>query len=280
MILQIDESSGEDFDTGIVYVYTQKTSNIEAHGTDIILKNLKQSAIDQLRSIDIWQQSISEDFELLGRPERPSYHIGEIDPDNNELLGDSAALPWKVDQSPEEKYASLYEQLLKLPNPSYSRNLDNYLQMLWILGLSLPLKYIDTSPYELKLKDSRYIYQIRNNEKSSQKIEAENQEIKICELLGFSKNYDEDFVVFIDGIKLSRPIKYLDKANSSAQLNENAYFFGKFEPDLSNFGNKETGGKLKFEAFIKWSPKILPKEHRGVCVRIHGASVPYLTLNL
>lgn len=271
MIRQI-EQRGEDFDTGIVYVYTQKTSNIEAHGTDIILKNLKQSAVDQLRSIDIWQQSISEDFELLGKPERPSYHIGEIDSDNSELLGDNAILPWETDQSPEEKYASLYAQLLKQPNPSYTLNLDNYLQMLWILGLSLPLKYIDISPYDLKLGDCKYIYQIQNNEKSPKKIEAENQNIKICELLGFSKNYDDDFVVFIDGIKLSRPIKYLDKASSSAQFNENAYFFGKFEPDLSNFGHKETGGKLKFEAFIKWSPKILPKEHRGVCVRIHGAS--------
>lgn len=150
------EKRGEDFDTGIVYVYTQKTSNIEAHGTDIILKNLKQSAIDQLRSIDIWQQSISEDFELLGKPERPSYHIGEIDTDNNELLEDNAVLPWGTDLSPEEKYASLYSQLLKQPNPSYSLNLDNYLQMLWILGLSLPLKYIDISPYDLKLGDKRY----------------------------------------------------------------------------------------------------------------------------
>lgn len=271
MIRQI-EQRGEDFDTGIVYVYTQKTSNIEAHGTDIILKNLKQSAIDQLRSIDIWQQSISEDLELLGKPERPSYHIGEINTDNSELLGDNAVLPWETDQSPEEKYASLYAQLLKQPNPSYSLNLDNYLQMLWILGLSLPLKYIDISPYELKLGDSKYIYQIQNNEKSPKKIESENQNIKICELLGFSKNYDDDFAVFIDGVKLSRPIKYLDKASSSAKFSENAYFFGKFEPDLSSFGQKETGGKLKFEAFIKWSPKILPKEHRGVCVRIHGAS--------
>ena len=266
------EKRGEDFDTGIVYVYTQKTSNIEAHGTDIILKNLKQSAIDQLRSIDIWQQSISEDFELLGKPERPSYHIGEIDTDNNELLEDNAVLPWGSDLSPEEKYASLYSQLLKQPNPSYSLNLDNYLQMLWILGLSLPLKYIDISPYDLKLGDSKYIYHIQNNGKSPKKIEAENQNVKICELLGFSKNYDDDFVVFIDGVKLSRPIKYLDKADSSAQFSENAYFFGKFEPDFSNFESKETGGKLKFEAFIKWSPKILPKEHRGVCIRIHGAS--------
>lgn len=271
MIRQI-ETRGEDFDTGIVYVYTQKTLNTEAHGTDIILKNLKQSAIDQLRSIDIWQQSISEDFELLGKPERPSYHIGEIDADNSELLGDSAVLPWNADQSPEEKYTSLYTQLLKQPNPSYGRNLDNYLQMLWILGLSLPLKYIDISPYDLKLGDSKYIYQIQNNGKSPKKIEAENQNVKICELLGFSKNYDDDFVVFIDGVKLARPIKYLDKVDSSAQFNENAYFFGKFEPDLSNFGSKETGGNLKFEAFIKWSPKILPKEHRGVCIRIHGAS--------
>lgn len=266
------EKRGEDFDTGIVYVYTQKTSNIEAHGTDIILKNLKQSAIDQLRSIDIWQQSISEDFELLGKPERPSYHIGEIDTDNNELLEDNAVLPWGTDLSPEEKYASLYSQLLKQPNPSYSLNLDNYLQMLWILGLSLPLKYIDISPYDLKLGASKYIYHIQNNGKSPKKIEAENQNVKICELLGFSKNYDDDFVVFIDGVKLSRPIKYLDKADSSAQFSENAYFFGKFEPDFSNFESKETGGKLKFEAFIKWSPKILPKEHRGVCIRIHGAS--------
>lgn len=267
------EKRGEDFDTGIVYVYTQKTSNIEAHGTDIILKNLKQSAIDQLRSIDIWQQSISEDFELLGKPERPSYHIGEIDTDNNELLEDNAVLPWGTDLSPEEKYASLYSQLLKQPNPSYSLNLDNYLQMLWILGLSLPLKYIDISPYDLKLGDSKYIYHIQNNGKSPKKIEAENQNVKICELLGFSKNYDDDFVVFIDGVKLSRPIKYLDKADSSAQFSENAYFFGKFEPDFSNFESKETGGKLKFEAFIKWSPKILPKEHRGVFPPQNGEKI-------
>lgn len=271
MIRQI-EQRGEDFDSGVVYVYTQKTSNIEAQGTDIILKNLKQSAIDQLRSIDIWQQSISDDFELLGKPERPYFHIGEIDNDNSGLLGDNAVLPWKADQSPIEKYASLYEQLLKLPNPSYSLNLDNYLQMLWILGLSLPVKYIDTSPYELKLRDSRYIYLIQNNEKTPKKIEAEDKNINVCELLKFSKNYDDDFFVFIDGVKLFRPIKYLDKVSSSAQFRDNAYFFGKFEPDLSNFENKETGGKLKFEAFIKWSPKILPKEHRGVCIRIHGAS--------
>ena len=128
--------------------------------------------------------------------------------------------------------------------------------MLWILGLSLPLKYIDISPYDLKLGDSKYIYHIQNNGKSPKKIEAENQNVKICELVGFSKNYDDEFVVFIDGVKLSRPIKYLDKADSSAQFSENAYFFGKFEPDFSNFESKETGGKLKFEAFIKWSPKI------------------------
>ena len=37
-----------------------------------------------------------------------------------------------------------------------------------------------------------------------------------------------------------------------------------------------SGGKLKLEAFFKWVPKIIPKEHRGVSIRIHGATgVPF-----
>ena len=49
-------------------------------------------------------------------------------------------------------------------------------------------------------------------------------------------------------------------------------FYGKYSPDLSRFDDNISGGKLSFEAFIKWAPRIVPKEHRGLTVRMHGAT--------
>lgn len=59
--IQEIEKRGESFQTGEVKVYTRKAEDKNSHGTDIILRNLKKSAIDELRSVDIWQQALDED---------------------------------------------------------------------------------------------------------------------------------------------------------------------------------------------------------------------------
>ena len=49
-------------------------------------------------------------------------------------------------------------------------------------------------------------------------------------------------------------------------------FFGSYTPDFSNSNSYETGGELAFDAYILWSPKIIPKDHNGVLVRLHNSS--------
>jgi hypothetical protein len=49
-------------------------------------------------------------------------------------------------------------------------------------------------------------------------------------------------------------------------------FVGKAEPDLSKIADDERGGDLAFEAYLFWTPKVVPKEHNGILVRIADAS--------
>ncbi|NOQ16371.1 MAG: ATP-binding protein, partial [Methyloprofundus sp.] len=75
---------GASFETGNVEIWTESTTNISAHGTDIILRNIKKSASDQLKSCDIWGQEAAEtnsnigsdDFLNSGSSETPSFHMG------------------------------------------------------------------------------------------------------------------------------------------------------------------------------------------------------------
>jgi hypothetical protein len=49
-------------------------------------------------------------------------------------------------------------------------------------------------------------------------------------------------------------------------------FIGKCDERFSNLSPELSGGPLKFEAYLFWSPKIAPSEHQGSLIRIHGAS--------
>lgn len=274
--IQEIEKRGESFQTGEVTVYTRKAEDSQSHGTDIILRNLKKSAIDELRSIDIWQQDLYDDDQMFHNDAKPIFHIGEVDPHHEELIKETANLPWKAAESPRQRFLSLYNNLINLQTaegtPSIAKNLDKYLGTLWTLGLSLPVKYIDKDPTEVKFSECNYIYKIQNGEKSAKKIEEKNPLKTVGECLDLHKFNYNDFNVYIDDIEIMRPIKIVEEVKSGAKFKDTMLFYGKFEPDLSKISSDISGGKLKLEAFFKWVPKIIPKEHRGVCIRINGAT--------
>ncbi|HBK4632274.1 TPA: hypothetical protein LLS62_005870, partial [Klebsiella michiganensis] len=81
-----------------------------------------------------------------------------------------------------------------------------------------------------------------------------------------------DFNVFIDGIKLFRPIKYTDLPQSKAMVKKPIMFVGKYKPNLSGVEVTDSGGELEFEAYVFWTPKVSPKDHNGSLIRIHDAS--------
>lgn len=278
--IQEIEKRGESFQTGEVNVYTRKAEDKNSHGTDIILRNLKKSAIDELRSVDVWQQALYDDDGLFLNEAKPTYHIGEVNPKQENIIKETANLPWEKTESPKQKFISLYNKLIELETaegtPSVAKNLDKYLATLWTLGLSLPVKYIEKDPTQITFNECNYIYEIQNGEKSAKKIETFDKCKNIGEYLGLQKFNCDDFNVFIDNVEIMRPIKIIEEVKSGAKFKDIMLFYGKFEPDLSKIPSEMSGGKLKLEAFFKWVPKVIPKEHRGVSIRIHGATgVPF-----
>ncbi len=282
------EVRGASFETGEVEIWTEQTDNLHAHGTDIILRNIKKSARDQLRSIDIWgqesaetdrDQSQSDDILDSSKLEKPTFHVGNyFGKDGFEYYEDEDRepnLPWDPCDAPEVRLPKLYDGILSLTksttNPKLNIVLDNYLNMLWTLSLSVPLNYIDKHPFENSIKDVSKIFVIHN--KLKEQCKEFNLDKPIKDILPDSHAYKNiDFNVIVDGVKLFRPIKFKDLPKSGAAVKDPILFIGSFSPDLSALQAQDSGGALSFDAYILWAPKIIPKDHNGSLIRVNNSS--------
>lgn len=272
---------GKSFQTGNVDIWTEKTDNIDAHGTDILLHNIKKSAQDQLRSVDVWGQTENEtmpddhqeDTLDSSKAILPDFHVGYLsnDKDGTSTYTSNSdrkpSLPWDESTSPDVKFLNLYEGILsKTKNavsPKLNLILDNYLNMIWTLGLSIPLKYIEKHPFELNKYEIPDIYALSNKSKGQAEniFEEIDSETSIGDALGFVAHKRKyDFNVFIDGIKLFRPIKYTDLPQSKAMVKKPIMFVGKYKPNLSGVEVTDSGEnwslKLMFFGLQKLALKI------------------------
>ncbi|MBH0051671.1 ATP-binding protein [Pseudoalteromonas sp. SWYJZ19] len=282
---------GKSFQTGNVKIWKESTNNIDAHGTDILLFNIKQSAKEQLKSGDVWGQTenesdvenISEENDFLDSSKAilPDFHIGYLTNNKGiqEYNSDFArlpSLPWSPEDKPEDKFLKLYDAILdKTKNavsPKLNFILDNYLQMIWTLGLSIPLDYIEKHPFSLNTGDLSDVYTLSNKKKGQAEKLPESLE-PFGETLGFSsQKIQHNFNVCVDGIKLFRPLKYTNLPQSKALIKKPILFLGKYHPNLSGVDIRDSGGELSFEAYFLWAPKVSPKDHNGSLIRIHDAS--------
>jgi hypothetical protein len=80
------------------------------------------------------------------------------------------------------------------------------------------------------------------------------------------------FDVYIDGIQLFRPISIKNIPATAHAIKTPLLFVGKCEPNLDRIPEEFRGGSLAFEAYFLWAPKIIPKEHNGIVIRINDAS--------
>ncbi|MBU2894226.1 ATP-binding protein [Colwellia sp. D2M02] len=285
---------GKSFQTGSVKIWKESTDNISAHGTDILLFNIKQSAKEQLKSVDVWGQTENEtvaenvsdenSFMDSSKAMLPQFHIGYLT--NKEGIQEyddeytsSPSLPWEPEDKPDDKFLKLYDAILdKTKNavsPKLNFILDNYLNMIWTLGLSIPLDYIEKHPFSLNNNDLADVYVLSNQKKGQVKSlsDISKTDKPFGETLGFtSQDIQLDFNVCVDGIKLFRPLKYTNLPESKAQVKKPILFLGKYKPNLTAIDIKESGGELEFEAYCLWAPKVSPKDHNGSLIRIHNAS--------
>ncbi|WP_158107936.1 ATP-binding protein [Vibrio furnissii] len=290
---QSNDDRGKSFQTGNVDIWKEETDNISAHGTDIILNNIKISAKDQLRSVDIWGQTENEtdkdeesdDILNSSKAILPDFHVGYLEKDSEGTdvyqreMAKTPELPWTDDTLPEERFKKLYEGILdKTKNavsPKLNLVLDNYLNMIWTLGLSIPLPYIEKHPFNLTKKDIPDIYVISNKKKGqvNDTTELLSDEDELGQSFGFSsQKIKSEFNVVVDGIKLFRPLKFTNLPESKAMVKKPILFVGKYETNLSSMALEDSAGNLEFEAYVLWAPKVSPRDHNGSLIRINDAS--------
>lgn len=272
----------KEFETGDVEIWREPAADIDSHGTQIVLLDLKDYSKSLLQSRERWTRAANIDTSVdeLVRPP-PEYHIGSVDPRTQSVRKDSAKLPWdEREDVPEVKFRKLYQAVLDQvevsnSDPTLDSTFDNYLSMLWTLGLSSPVEYVDQHPYLLTGSDNVRFFLLSNeNGKPAKELFLKPAET-LQEAAGLSIQKDSlPFSVTIDGVKLFRPIRFRNlPTKSKAKLNKPMLFVAKCKPNLKQFPADSTGGQeLDFEGYFFWATKVIPKDNNGVMLRIGNAS--------
>lgn len=293
------DASAEDSDeflAGKVLIKREKASRKSAHGTDIILLDLKPPVRDLLRSSARWraiaEKKAATDLDeiLNNRVEEPAYHSGYIErpsksTDKPDVLSVEAKLPWDEEDAPDQRMSKLVDAVEKEfsrnQRPDLSKTLDAYLEMIWTLGQSAPVGYVDSHPFDLKGNGRLKLFWITDARGKGEELklkrgqsvrEAVREHAPGHPDLMSGADEGPPFSVTIDGVELRRPIRFKYQRTEKRGLDHAYLFVGKFEPDLEKVSPSQRGGELSLEAYLFWTGRVVPKENNGVLVRIRGAS--------
>ncbi|MGW1798926.1 ATP-binding protein [Streptomyces sp. NPDC001984] len=282
------ESDGGEFQAGRYRVWREPTDDVDTHGTTIVLTAIRPQTRDSLRSEQLWgsiDNSMSAEEEAKTLTTIPTYHIGRLDPhgfylDDPRGRSDFLNLPWDERDNPREAFSKMVESVWSAVRGRAAVKLtdifDTYLQMLWNLALALPLPYVTKSVLDESVAgDWAYFYKLANNSKgTAQRLQSSDPEITVRELAGLAPpEIDQpDFKILVDGVQLSRPLKFRNLPATQHVLKKPMVFIGSLRQEFQGIDRDVSAGPLEFEGYLFWTPKVAPTEHQGVLVRIHGAS--------
>lgn len=281
------DDKNNTYESGTYKIWTENAEDVDTHGTTIVLNKIRPQTKETLSSLSIWEglatsKADADNLEIEDI-KRPKYHIGLLkDNEHLQLLADDdkvRTLPWQDSDSPEEAFKKLVmcvweESKPTNPNPKITDLFDYYLKMIWDLALSIPTDYVEKDIFELPYDDQFYAYKISNVFKGGQASEINIQKgesLKAYLDLQHEKKTD-CFNVYIDKVKLSRPVIFENLPYTANAITKPMVFIGDFEEKFENYSDSVTGGPLKFKAYLIWNSKICPTEHQGSLIRIHNAS--------
>jgi hypothetical protein len=282
------ESGDLTFETGRVNIWREPATDREAHGTSVVLSNLRPQARNTLRSRELW--IAIENAENHPDPNSthdvrpPPFHVGRLDPSSGELLKKSAnrfdSLPWSPTDSPANAFKSMVESVWAEAssgntNAQLETIFDYYLRMVWQLGLAIPLPYVEGHPFDLPMSTPEQWHLISNTKGTGAATRislADGRTVR--EAVGMTSPLEKQgsFDVFVDGIQLARPLKFTNLPTTMHALKHPLFFAGKCREEFSGIATELSGGPIDFEAYLLWAPKIAPTEHQGSLIRIHGSS--------
>ncbi len=274
---------GQKYESGKVTIWREKATDVDTHGTTIVLVDIRPQARDTLQSKEIWaaiehsEQNITAEEEALLPPK---YHVGKYNESKSELResdGETTALPWLMSDNPKDAFAklvnSVWDELnFSEPNPKLDKLFDYYLQMIWSISLSVPLPYVEGHLFDMELDSWSSPYLVSNEKKGAAK-EVNTYSKPVRETLDLTEaKRPYDFDVYIDDLQLFRPIKYKGLPTASHALKQPLILIGKCKEKFIKVPKELSGGPISFEAYLFWTPKVAPTEHRGSLIRINGAS--------
>ncbi len=271
----------DEITSGEARVWTEPASNVNAHGTEVKLLDLLPRTRAELCSLDRWTRI---DFEMesdaKSDTEPPIFHIGRMDPNDRDQLLAQPRLPWDTRDEPQVRFQKLVDSVRRLATTD--RELvdldavcDKYLQTLWNLALACPLDYIGPHPFDLP-KDSKTLFYVLENKSRGQASPCDlaNGETPRATLdLQAPRLPKKDrFELLIDGIEITRPIVFTNQPRTENAIKTPLMFVGKCREDFAGKPSSLTGGPLEFEAYLFWTPKVLPTQHQGVMLRVGNAA--------
>jgi hypothetical protein len=276
------------YEAGKVNIWREPAVDQDMHGTSIVLTAIRPQTRDTLQSRDLW---LTVDADVALAPEDsqglkpPRFHIGRVDPDNpNYLRGGAEAtdsLPWQPADSPAQAFRTLVDavwaeaQQGAVPNPQLEQIFDYYLRMAWLqIGLAIPSPYVDGHPFDIAFGDSVYAYELPENPRTPPRelVLRSGQTVRHALGLGAGLNEGEDFEVIFDDLQIRRPLRFRDLPSTAHQVKKPILFIGTCQEEFPNVPSEFSSGPLEFDAYLMWAPKIVPTEHQGVLIRIHGSS--------
>lgn len=253
--------------TGRVTIQSVPASDLQSHGTDVVLLDIGRQAMALLTS--------SED-----RDEKDyTFHIGVADPLQLSTYSVPPKLPWQVTDEPVERFRQLAEAVSRTSgkeNAAIEKTFDKYLQVVWNLALSVPLSYLDgTHPFDLTGAAAPRMFELSNEPKgpATEITLLPHESLRSRLSLTAPKKGTRPFGVILDGIELRRPIRFVVQHESPRPEDRPLLFVGSWSPPLDRVPAATAGGReLSFEGYFLWSPKVIPTENIGVLIRIADAS--------
>lgn len=280
-MLDLDSTGHREIETGHARIWREKADNLDSQGTEIKLLELLPRTRAELASEEVWMkiEYDREDPEAV-KTMPPKLHIGRMKPKQTEILEIQPQLPWVESDTPPEKFAKFVRAVRdSIETDSEHVDLDQlcdrYMRTIWDLAISAPLKYIDKHPFDLTTHGGFKFFELENKARGQAKtltLDSEQTPRAICGLKAPDGALGAPFMVSIDGVELSRPILFHDLPTTKTAVQTPLVFVGNDAQHFKGKPRELSGGPLVFEAYLFWAPKIIPKQHQGVVLRVGNAS--------
>lgn len=271
----------QQIETGRARIWIERApEDKESQGTEVKLLDLLPRTRAELSSADLWTK-IDYEKETEGKATTPvpRFHIGRMSGKKHDELEIEPSLPWTEGDDQRERFVKLVESVRGLAETDKAlvdldAVCDRYFQTLWTLALAPPLSYLYEHPFDLT-DDDLLFFELSNESRGQAKALKLKRGETVRKRLGLKAPFrpkGDRFDVFVDQVQLFRPIVFRNQSKTQSAVKSPLLFVGSCKEQFAKKPVELSGGPLEFEAYLFWTPKVIPTQHQGVIMRVGDAS--------